>query len=176
MIDHEQCVSCRWRGGAISQAGGIFCDLLGKTGISRVAAGSPVDDEGRCLWYKCDEGMTPYKQKQPEPPPKPPEPAAPAEKKKRGRRTPSGRYGVAMLDEDGDIVALFSGPITASELTGRHKQEIYDACNWRRLKERGRPYAGNVGRKGYTFRYVSDPDIADRLEDYHGPKDKRPQI
>jgi hypothetical protein len=35
---------------------------------------------------------------------------------------------------------------------------------------------GHTGKKGYTYRYVNDPDIKDAMEDYHGPVDQKPEI
>lgn len=176
LVDPKQCESCVWHG-QITAAGTVYCDLMGQTGICRVANRPYTDATGSCRWYKCQEGKQPHKQMPPIASGVVKAAQATAPKSKGGRKKgPTPKMGVAMIDAAGKVIARFSGIFSASRITGDHTQSIYQACNWRRMADRGRRYVGHTGKKGYTYRYVNDPDIKDAMEDYHGPVDQKPEI
>jgi len=170
-IDHKQCRVCFFRlrlAGAENQTG---CDLLGMTGICRITNKPLALPNGLCKYFTQDQSMPPLRMKGVDI-------ESTFDKSEISKFMPTpvlknktrAKKKVVQIDRDGNILAVFSGAQQAADKTGTRKETVYGSCNWRAMK-RTETFRG-CGKKGYTFRYTTDPDIAEQYEAYEKAKGK----
>ncbi len=164
MIDHKQCKACYYRLHLPAAELQIGCDYLGMTGVSRIANPPLTTEDGTCRYFVQDETVESYFKEE-----KQVEKINDYRRKVKKRfRNPANKTGpeasyIAQIGPDNRIIAIFKGGAEAARKTGVAKVSVYAACNWRTSKRKD---LKGFGKKGFTFRHLDDPDIAEARREY----------